>query len=96
MRLSVEDSEDEMSLEDVIILDHTDHDEQHHAHDAQTVSATAFGFDGAMAEDIGLPVEQYKPRPSRSRSSQIPGTDWSATPDNAPKKKTRRTMTDTD
>lgn len=40
----------------------------------------------------GLPAEQYKPRPSRSRSAQVaePQIDWSVAPEKAAKSKKRR------
>jgi hypothetical protein len=46
---------------------------------------------------IGLPKEQYKPRPSRSRSSRIaedPSIDYSVRPERATKAKRRKTVND--
>ncbi|KAF2149047.1 hypothetical protein K461DRAFT_324479 [Myriangium duriaei CBS 260.36] len=50
----------------------------------------------AESADVPLPQEQYKPRPSRSRSAQIQESvvDLGTTPEKAAKKRKRRTMTE--
>ena len=48
------------------------------------------------SQEIGLPMERYKPRPSRSRATKIeenPEIDYSVRPEKAAKKKSRRSRT---
>jgi hypothetical protein len=57
-------------------------------------SSPALAFSDEL-EAMGLPAEQYKPRPSRSRSLRVPlePEDYSVRPEKTAKRKTRRTKT---